>query len=67
MKHTTKPFKDTTTTHPQPMIGLRLPPDEMAQVRALAAADDRSVAQFARMCFRLGLEQLQQSRQNTTD
>ena len=67
MKHTTKPSKGTTSSSSQPMIGLRLPPEEMAVVRAMAAADDRPVAQFARMCFRLGLEQLQQSRQSKKD
>lgn len=62
MEHNTKHMKGTIRSSPQPMIGLRLPPNEMALVRELAAADDRSVAQFARMCFRLGLEQLQQAK-----
>lgn len=62
MEHTTKHMKGTIRSSSQPMIGLRLPPEEMNQIRALAAADDRSIAQFARMCLRIGLEQLQQGK-----
>ncbi len=62
MEHTTKPTKSTIPSQTQQMIGLRLPSDEMAQVRKLAAADERTLAQFARICFRLGLEQILQGK-----
>lgn len=62
MEHTTKPTKSTIPSQTQQMIGLRLPSDEMAQVRKLAAADERTLAQFARICFRLGLAQLRQGK-----
>lgn len=62
MEHTTKPTKSTIPSQPQQMIGLRLPSDEMARVRKLAAADERTLSQFARICFRLGLEQILQGK-----
>lgn len=62
MKHTTKGAARTSPDNTPQMIGLRLPPAEMAQVRELAAADERTLAQFARICFRLGLEQVRQGK-----
>ncbi|MCB4324322.1 hypothetical protein KOE80_19135 [Alcaligenes sp. 13f] len=62
MKHTTKRAARTSPEQKTQMIGLRLPPAEMAQVRELAAADERPLAQFARICFRMGLEQMRQGK-----
>lgn len=62
MKHTTKGAARTSPDPVHQMIALRLPPDEIALARELAAADDRPLAQFARICYRLGLEQILQGK-----
>lgn len=43
---------------PSRMIGLRLPNDEYIEVQKMAKEQDRSIASLARICMRLGIEQL---------
>lgn len=46
---------------PSRMIGVRLPNEEFAEFQKMAAEQDRSVASLARICLRLGIEQLQKA------
>lgn len=46
---------------PYRMIGLRLIHDEYLEVEKMAKEQDRSLASFARICLRLGMEQVQKT------
>lgn len=48
----------STIGAPSRMIGLRLPNDEYIEVQKMAKEQDRSIASLARICMRLGIEQL---------
>lgn len=64
MKHNIKHVNGTRTKtfrSPTRMIGVRLPPDEYAEVQKIAVEQERSVASLARICLRIGLEQMKQS------
>ena len=65
MKHNIKRHNGARTNTygaPSRMIGLRLPSDEFAEVQKMAKEEDRSIASFARICLRLGMEQLQKQK-----
>lgn len=62
LKDTTKRSKSAQTNATKRMIGLRLHTDEFTEVEEMARKQDRSVASFARICLRLGIEQLQKQK-----
>lgn len=59
MKHTTKTPSRASITSKTRMIGLRLEPKEMAVIEQMAKAEDRPLSQFARICLRRGMAELQ--------
>lgn len=64
MKHNTKRTKRATvraSSAAKRMIALRIPVDEMPAIEQMAEADNRSLSQFALICFRLGLAKHQSS------
>lgn len=44
------------------LVGLRLPNEEVAKVEQFAREQERSLSSLARICFRLGFEQLQKQK-----
>jgi len=60
MKHTTKPSLRTAKSAKKRMIGLRLDSSFMLEMEALAAAEQRSLADTARICVRIGYEQMKE-------
>ena len=59
MKHTTKPVSRAAKTVKNRMIGLRLDDEFMSEMEKLAAKELRSLADMARICVRIGYEQMQ--------
>tara|TARA_R110000851_G_scaffold333531_2_gene514930 strand:+ start:9642 stop:9935 length:294 start_codon:yes stop_codon:yes gene_type:complete len=57
MKHNTKAVSRALKTAKNRMIGLRLDDDFMREIEQLAAAEERSLADTARICVRIGLKE----------
>lgn len=55
MKHTTKKHSNTDLKQKKSMIGLRLDDQEMQLIKELAAKEERSLAQMARVFLRRGI------------
>lgn len=55
MRHTQSQKRNADSCTSRQLVGLRMPGPEHDECKALAAKDDRSVAQFALMIYRLGL------------
>lgn len=58
MKHTTKPASRALKTAKSRMIGLRLDDTLMSEIEQLAEAEQRSLADMARICVRKGLVEI---------
>lgn len=56
MKHTTKQAKGIPSSVKKRMIGLRLDEAEMQLIEKIATAEQRSLAQTARVLLRRGME-----------
>lgn len=59
MKHTTKAAVSPTKTAKYQMIGLRVDDVLMHEIKQLAAAEQRSLADTARICVGIGLKERQ--------
>ncbi|MFC3338163.1 hypothetical protein [Paracandidimonas soli] len=57
MKHNTKAVPRASKTAKNRMIGLRLDPEFMREIEQLAEAEERSLADTARICVRIGLKE----------
>lgn len=55
MKHNTKATKGAQPGSKTRMIGLRLDPATMQEIERLAIAEERSLADMARICVRHGM------------